>query len=132
MPVKKKITTKELQKKMEGFSRDFFLVNVREYRNEFLSLSYEEIIESQDWQCFTGKVLNYIMDGNLKEAWNGINSIPEEKKQVPEVIKKSALQLFIRKLHGNSSVQLLIILKVLISLFIMLSSLQGDHSCLMD
>lgn len=87
MPVKKKITTKELQKKMEGFSRDFFLVNVREYRNEFLSLSYEEIIESQDWQCFTGKVLNYIMDGNLKEAWNGINSIPEEKSKYLKLLK---------------------------------------------
>lgn len=77
--MKKKIDTKELQQKMLGFSHNFFLVDVRKYREEFLSLTYDDIINSQDWHCFTGKVLNHIMDGNLEEAWNVINSIPEDK-----------------------------------------------------
>lgn len=79
--------TKELQQKMLGFSHDFFLVDVREYREEFLSLTYDDIINSETWLCITGKVLNLIMDGNLEEAWNVINSIPEDKNPYLKFLK---------------------------------------------
>ena len=70
------LTPAELYHKMEGFSLDYFLVDVRHDRESFYAIPNDQIW--QYWLCISGIVLNHIMDGELEKAWEVIRSIPDE------------------------------------------------------
>ena len=70
------LTPAELNKKMEGFSLNYFLVDVRNDRESFYAIPDDQI--QKYWLCYSGIVLNHIMDGDLEKAWEVIRSIPEE------------------------------------------------------
>lgn len=73
------MTAQELHNKMLGFSSSYFLIDVHRDRDYFYALSDEEIQSTQSWLCYSGIVLNKIMDGQLEEAWQIINNMPVEK-----------------------------------------------------
>lgn len=70
------LTPAELYKKMEGFSHDYFLVDVRHDRESFYAIPEDQILKY--WLCYSGIVLNHIMDGDLEKAWEVIRSMPQE------------------------------------------------------
>ena len=70
------LTPAELYKKMEGFSQNYFLVDVRHDRESFYAIPKDQL--QKYWLCYSGIVLNHIMDGDLEKAWEVIRSIPQE------------------------------------------------------
>lgn len=72
----KLLTPAELNKKMEGFSQNYFLVDVRKDRESFYAVPDDQI--QKYWLCYSGIALNHIMDGDLEKAWEVIRSIPDE------------------------------------------------------
>lgn len=65
----------ELYKKMLGVSINYFLVDIRKDRDDFYSLTQNELNENK--LLLSGFVLNLIMDGELEKATELINSLPE-------------------------------------------------------
>lgn len=74
------LTAKELHEKMKGFSHNFFLVDIRRYRESYLALNPEELGEYV--LCLPGIIMNHVMDGNLKKAWEILNAIPDDPQLI--------------------------------------------------
>jgi LuxR family maltose regulon positive regulatory protein len=68
----------ELYRKMTGFAVTYFLKDLHADREDFYALSDQELRAGEVWYCLSGKVLNLIMDGELKKARELIDSIPED------------------------------------------------------
>jgi len=73
------IPIEELERRLHEVSVNYFLRDLRKDRESYYALTYEEIVRTQSWFCFSGLTLNLIMDGKLEEAWHIIESLPEDK-----------------------------------------------------
>ena len=69
------LSAKELHERMMGFSKNYFLIDLRRDRKSFYAVKAEEMKEN--WLCRSGKILNYIMDGELDKAWELVDEIPD-------------------------------------------------------
>ena len=87
MYIMEKKSAPELNQKMYGISSTYFLIDLHNDRELFYALTYDEIVSTESWLCFSGIALNRIMDGDLKEAWNVINSIPEGNSEKTIILK---------------------------------------------
>ena len=70
-------TPDELISKMNGFSIDYFLVNVRNDRSDYYSVPEDFLNKKEGYLCLSATVMNLIMDGELKKARDLIDSIPD-------------------------------------------------------
>lgn len=71
------MTIQELNTKMQGFSKTYHMVNIREDRDFVYSIPEEELFLPQNLSCLVVKVLNLQYEGRLEEADRLINSLPE-------------------------------------------------------
>ena len=80
------LSADELQRRMEGISINYHLVDVRRDKRSFYALEdeikkiiseYDGKVVPKNWLCISGLVLNLIMDGDLKQANEIINLIPD-------------------------------------------------------
>lgn len=70
------MTAKELSNQIFQFSSTYFLVDVKNDRNLYYELTEEDFIKYPF--CLCGYVLNLMMDGNLQEAEDIIENLPDE------------------------------------------------------
>lgn len=70
------MTAKELQDKLLQFSTSYFLIDVRNDRDDYYSLTPEDFEKFPF--CICGYYLNLILDGNLEKAEDILNSLPED------------------------------------------------------
>lgn len=70
-------TPDELSNKMMRFSYDYFLVNVRNDRSDYYSIQDEILSKKEYYLCLSAKMMNLVMDGELKKARDLINIIPD-------------------------------------------------------
>ncbi len=70
------MTAKELSNQMLKFSSSYFLSDLRKDKNHYYALTEEDLSEHP--LCLCGRVLNLMMDGNLQEAENIIESLPDD------------------------------------------------------
>ncbi|WP_407426221.1 LuxR C-terminal-related transcriptional regulator [Treponema sp.] len=72
-------TPEELYNKMTGISKNYFLINVRRDRESYYKFTDEQLLSTSPALLLAGKVLNLIMDGELKKAWDTINLLSENE-----------------------------------------------------
>lgn len=97
----------ELQEKMSRFSSSYFLVDLRNDREAFYSLTPEELKKSI--YCFGGYVLNLIIDGELEKVNSIIDSLPDDsilKAGIIIVNPTVTIRDFIKKLHYLKSINM--------------------------
>lgn len=82
------MTAKELSQKIMTFSRDYFLMDVRNDRENFYALTKKALEEN--YICICGIIHNLILDGELEKALELIESIPDD---FPIRILKPGLKL---------------------------------------
>lgn len=70
------MTAKELSNQMLKFSSSYFLSDLRKDKNHYYALTEEDLSEHP--LCLCGRILNLMMDGNLQEAENIIESLPDD------------------------------------------------------
>lgn len=76
MQKNKYLTAKELHNKMQDFSTDYFLIDLKKDREDFYNVKNKELAEN--WLCIPGIFLNLVMEGKLDQAWKLTESLPEK------------------------------------------------------
>ena len=74
------LSLEELNKRMAGFSRDYFLVDIHRDKESYFA-HYSEILSNltpENFGSFSGIIMNHIMDGELDKAQEMLDSIPDE------------------------------------------------------
>lgn len=85
------LTPDEISKNMQGFSENYFLINVRNDKNDIYSVPEDFYIKKEGFLCLSAKAMNLIMDGELQKARDLIDSIPDSEDFYSKMMKAGLL-----------------------------------------